>query len=264
VEGLETSRPAGVRVLHNIDAPPAVIATVPPNPVEDPLAGPPAETLVEGLYQPVRVHALVLPTLPSLGSAEKTALRGSARDALKKLVADAGIGETLVYNRLVAAVMALDGVLDVALELYPKPKTGPAMGVRHQNVSPLKTLRPKLSDDDLTVEIASEIVAFDITVTIQLTPFAKATGNPADNLADARSEVAGLLQDRIGALAAPITPSALNAQVPATISYTVTTLSYTVTYLEAGLRVNQADPPITLGDLERPWVRGVVTTEASG
>ncbi len=264
VQLLEDTRPAGVRLLHNIDAPPALITSVPPNVRDDPLAGPPPPSVVEGLYQLVRIRAVLLPTLPSLPSADRATLQSKARDVVSKLVADAGIGETLVYNKIVAALMALDGVLDVALELYGKPASGTATGPRFQNFSPPKTLRPKLADEDLTIEIASEIVAFDVTVTIQLTDFAKATGDLADNLADARFEVAGLLQDRVGAVAAPISPSALLAQLPPTLSYTVTTLSYTVQYLEAGLQVNEPDPPITLGELERPWIRSVKTTEASG
>jgi phage-related baseplate assembly protein len=262
---LDEARPAGVRILHNLDAVPPLIASIPPNVREDPLAVPPPATVVEGLYQLVKVRALLLPVSPSLPSADRALLQQKARAAISAFVGDAGIGETLVYNRIVALLMELDGVLDVALELYAKPALlETATGARHQNFSPPKTLRPKLDDADLSVEIASEIVAFDITVTIQLTDFARATGDPADNLADARSEVAGLLQDRIASVAAPITPSALLAQVPATVSYSVTTLAYTVTYIEAGLQVNEPDPAITLGELERPWVRNVRTTEASG
>ena len=264
VQLLEGTRAAGVRVLHNIDAPPALVASTPPNVVEDPLSGPPTAVVVEGLYQLIRVRALILPTSPSISGADRAALQAKARDAIKKLLADAGIGETIVYNRLVSTVMALDGVLDVVIELYAKPAPGATIGARRQNYSPPKTLRPKLADEDLTVEIASEIVAFDVTVTIVLTDFAKATGNVEDTLADARSEVAGLLQDRIGAVSGTITPAALKAQLPPTISYSVTTLSYTVQYLEAGLQVNQTDPDITLGELERPWVRNLKLTSTSG
>jgi hypothetical protein len=228
------------------------------------LAAPPPETVIEDLYQLVHVRALVLPISPSLPSAERAQLQSRARTAIAALVGDAGIGETLVYNRLVAAVMQLEGVLDVALELYGKPLPGEAPGPRFQNFSPAKTLRPKLADDDLIVEIASEIVAFDVVATIELTDFATATGTLADNLADARAEVAGLLQDRIASVAAPITPASLLAKVPPTISYSVTSLTYTVQYLEAGLQVNEPNPSITLGELERPWVRRVALTEASG
>ena len=261
---LEENRPAGVRVLHNIDAPPALVAAVPPNVVEDPLTGPPTATVVEGLYQPVVVRAVILPVSPSLSGAERSALQGAARAAIAALLADAGIGETVVYNRLVATVMALEGVLDVAVELYAKPAPGAVVGARRQNFSPPSTLRPKLADDDLIVEIASEIVAFDVEVTITLTDFARSTGNIADTLADAKSEVYGLLQDRAGAIAGAISPSALLAQLPPTISYSVTSLDYTVQYLEAGLIVNEDNPTITLGELERPWVRTLNTSEASG
>jgi hypothetical protein len=263
VQLLEETRPAGVRILHNIDAPPALIPSVPPNPQDDPLAGPPPPAVAEGLYQPVRVRALILPASPSLGGADRAALQAKGREALKRLVADAGIGETLVYNRLVASLMALDGVLDVALEVHARPAAGETAGPRRQNVAVAKTLRPRLADDDLTVEIASEIVAFDVTVTIQLSALGQATG-AEDNLADARAEVAGLLQDRIGAVSGAITPAKLLAQLPATPICSVTTLGYTVQYLEAGLRVNEADPSIALGDLERAWVRGVKLTDASG
>jgi phage-related baseplate assembly protein len=261
---LEESRPAGVRLLHNIDAPPALVAAIPPNVVNDPLSGPPSAAVVEGLYQPVRVRALVLPVSPSLGGAERNALQAGVRSAIRTLLADAGIGETIVYNRLVATVMAVEGVLDVAVELYARPAPGAIVGARRQNLSPPKTLRPKLGDDDLVVEIASEIVAFDVTVTIALSDFAKATGNAADTLADARAEVMGLLQDRIGAVTPAITPAALLEQVPATVSYRVTALAYTVQYLEAGLLVNEADPTISLAELERPWVRTLRTSEVSG
>ena len=263
VQLLEETRPAGVRILHNIDAPPALVASVPPNPQDDPLAGPLPPTVVEGLYQPVRVRAFILPASRSLGGADRTALQARGREALKKLVADAGIGEALVYNRLVAALMALDGVLDVALEVYAKPAPGETAGPRRQNVALPKTLRPKLADADLTVEIASEIVAFDVVVTIRLSDEGKALG-AEDNLADARAEVAALLQDRIGGVSGGITPAKLKAQLPDTSIYSVTTLGYTVEYLEAGLRVNDADPSITLGDLERAWVRNVKLTDASG
>ncbi|MEP7000466.1 MAG: baseplate J/gp47 family protein, partial [bacterium] len=261
---LDETRPAGVRLLHNIDAPPALITSIPPNPRDDPLAAPPPETVVEGLYQLMRVRALILPILPSLPSADRATLQQKGRDVIAALIGDAGIGETVVYNRIIAAMMQLDGVLDVALELYPKPGGTALPGPRQQNFSPPKTLRPKLADDDLTVEIASEIVAFDVTVTIVLTDFAKATGNLVDNLADARAEVAGLLQDRVSGVGAPITPGALRAQAPPTVSYSVSTLAYTVQYLEAGLVVNEPNPSITLGELERPWIRSVTLTESSG
>ncbi len=264
VQLLEETRPAGVRLLHNIDAPTSIVASVPPNVRDDPLAAPPPETVVEGLYQLLMVRAVVLPTLPTLPSADRATLQSKARDAISKAIADAGIGETIIYNRLVAALMQLNGVFDVALELYWKAAPGARPQSRFQNLTPPKTLRPKLADEDLTVEIASEIVAFDVTVTINLTPFATATGDLADNLADARAEVAGLLQDGVSRISGAIDPAALLALVPATTSRSVTSLSYTVQYVEAGLRVNEPDPPITLGELERPWIRSLKLTEASG
>jgi hypothetical protein len=263
VQILEETRPAGIRLLTNIDAPPSLVTSIPPNVRTDPLAAPPPEVVIENLYQSIVVRALILPTVPTMASADRAALQSKAHDAIAALVGDAGIGETIVYNKIVATVMAIDGVLDVSLELFPKLSTGGEPDGRMQNFTPPNTLRPKLDDADLIVEIASEIVAFDITLTIVLTDFARSTGNPTDNLADARADVTGLLQDRVGAIAT-ITPSALLAQLPATDNYSVTTLTYTVHYLEAGLQVNDPDPTISLAELERPWVRSVTLTTTSG
>jgi hypothetical protein len=48
---------------------------------------------------------------PSLTPDDRTALERAGEEVIRRFVADAGIGETLVYNRLVAALMSLHGVL---------------------------------------------------------------------------------------------------------------------------------------------------------
>ncbi|HEU0012226.1 MAG TPA: baseplate J/gp47 family protein [Longimicrobium sp.] len=255
---IEEARPVGIRVLHDLDAPATVLsASLPPNVVDDASEPDAGEGDPEGLYLPVKVRVLVLPASASLTPADRTALQGMARDTARAFVAEAGIGETLVYNRLIAALMALEGVLDVAVELYPRPAAaGDPTGPRRRNLVPGAALRPRLDDADLSVEVAGEVVAFDVDVAVQLSPLALATGDVSATLESARLEIAGRLQDGISTLST-VNAAGLMGRVPATENYSLITLVYTVEYLEAGLRVLAASPPVPLTALERPWVRTV-------
>ncbi|HEX8272634.1 MAG TPA: baseplate J/gp47 family protein [Longimicrobiaceae bacterium] len=253
---IEASRPVGVRVLHNLDAPHAVLAaSLPPNVADD--AGSPeaGEMNPEGLYLPVRVRALLLPASPTLTPAARAALRNRGRETVRAFVAEAGIGETLVYNRLVSALMQLD-VVDVAVELYPRPGPGVMPGARRRNLVPGAALRPRLDDADVDVEVAGEIVAFDVVVGVELTEVGGIGDRNATREA-ARLEIAAKLQDRVGALGPPVTAPALLGLADPTESYTVTSLGYRVEYLESGVRLTGADPQVALGELERPWIRTV-------
>lgn len=261
---IETARPAGVRVLHNLDAPPPLVGpALPANIVDDAGAPPAGEPGVAGLYLPVKLRALLLPAAPTLSPAERAALKAKGREVARAFVADAGIGEVLVHNRLVAGLMAIEGVLDVAVELYPRPKPGQPAGPRHQNLAPGKALRARLDEADLEVEVAGELVAFDVTARVKLTDLGK-LGDPTSNLEDARLQIAGQLQDKVGALAPPLTAEKLRGQIVPTENYTVESLHYTVQYLEAGVRLNIPDPAIQLAELERAWIRTVALTGDSG
>ena len=260
---IEATRPAGVRVLHNVDAPPPLIASTPINPVDDAGVAPAGEADVEGLYLPVKVRVLLLPASPALSAADRAALKNAGRDVVRAFVQDAGIGEVLVYNRLIASLMSIDGVLDTAVELFPRPKDGVSAGPRHQNLAPGQALRAKLDDGDLEVEVAGEIVAFDLTVKLVLTDLGK-LGDLTANLEDARLQVAAKLQDKIASLTAPITPAKLLGQIVPTETFSVASVHYTVQYLEAGVRLNATDPAVTLTELERAWIRTVTLTADSG
>ena len=121
-----------------------------------------------------------------------------------------------------------------------------------------------MDDADLTVEVAGEILAFDVTVKVTLTDLARATGDLAASLEDARLQIAAELQDRINALAPPITRAKLLASIDATDDYAASDLSYTVRYLEAGVVINKTNPDITPLELERAWISRVKLDVASG
>jgi hypothetical protein len=266
VQLIEQTRAAGIRVMHNLDAPLPLASLAPPsNVVDDASATDAGAKGPSGLYLPIVVHAVLLPASPSLGAADRNALAKKGADAVRAAIADVGLGETVVYNRLVAQLMAINGVLDVAVELFPRPPEGtPATGPRHQNLFPGGTLRARLDDADLTVEVAGEILAFDVTVEVTLTELALATGDPAASLEDARLQIAAELQDKINAIAAPITRDKLLAAIDATDDYTASDLSYTVRYLEAGMVINETNPQITPLELERAWISRVKMDAASG
>src|SRR5262249_51544158 len=132
---IESSRPAGMRVIHNLDAP-APLGSLTPgeNAVTDDSEPPAEATAAPGpLHFPVVAAAVLLPTSASLSPQARNTLKREGEAVVRAFVAAAGVGETLVYNRLVADLMALDGVLDVTLELYP---LGALAGARHKNVQP--------------------------------------------------------------------------------------------------------------------------------
>jgi hypothetical protein len=174
------------------------------------------------------------------------------------------VGETLVYNRLVADLMALDGVLDVTVELAAQgaPRSAP----RHRNVQPSSTLRPAVDaaqGGQLTVEVAGQLVALDVTAKVTLKG-AGALGNRADDLEEVRQEVAGRLRDLVPALAA-LSADDLQAKLGGTDTWSVDALSFKAEYVAAGVILNRpfvaGSVALPLSDLERPWVRSVVVTE---
>jgi len=261
---IEANRPAGVRVIHNLDAPAPLGSLVPgPNAVTDD-SEPPAEATVApgALYFPVVAAAVLLPASASLSPQQRNTLKRQGEAAVRAFVADAGVGETLVYNRLVAGLMDLDGVLDVTLELYPP---GTSSGSRHRNVQPSATLRPTVDPQyggSLVVEVGGQLVALDVTVSVTLKG-AGTLGDHADDLEEVRQEVAGRLRDLVPALSS-LAVDDLKAKLGASDSWSVVNLSFTIEYVDAGVVVNRVFGPgsLTLSDLERPWVRSVVVLEA--
>jgi hypothetical protein len=101
-ELIELSRPAGVRVVHNLVVPPA--PSPPPTSDahgEDPGPAPPAPS-VEGIWYPLGVKAVVTPSAATLTAGQKSALTAAVEAAIRAFVENLGVGSTVVYNRLVA------------------------------------------------------------------------------------------------------------------------------------------------------------------
>jgi phage-related baseplate assembly protein len=261
---IEQTRPAGVRVLHNLDCPTPIGALEPDENPADELETPAQATAAPaGLYLPVVATAVLVPAAASLTPQERQTLKRKGEDAIRTFVEDAGIGETLVYNRLVAALMAIEGVQDVRADLYPQGKYGPGAtppSTLRQNLQPPATLRPTVDprrDGALHVEIGGQLIALDVTVSVTLTG-AGTLGDEAVDLEDAKSQIIAQLREAVGGLGALSTGTLKGAIVPVE-SFRVDRVTFTVEVVEAGVRVNkvfqEGDPPITIAAEWRVWVR---------
>lgn len=260
---IEDTRPAGVRVLSNFDTPPPPGGYLPPvNTVDDSFEGAAAPPVQDTLYQYVHVRAVLLSQATSLSAKDRADLVARARAAVHAFVDAAGIGESLIYSRLVAQLVNLSGVQDVAVELYPEVAAGAQPGHRRQNLTPPRTLRPRLKDEQLLVEIAGELVAFDVEVDITLTDSGLAIDRTV-MLETARVQIMAELQDALATLSGPLTPATMLPKIDATEYYAATAITYKVEYVEAGVVLMEPSPELTLQELERPWIRTLSTREAT-
>jgi hypothetical protein len=179
---------------------------------------------------------------------------------IRDFVDEAGIGETLVFNRLVANLMALAGVLDVTVEMYEKDH--PPTGTIRRNLAPPATLRPTVdpkNDGRFHVEVGGQLVAIDLTISITLTN-AGSLGDITADVRDAHSQIVAQVRETIGDLDTLSVPAIRGAIVP-TENFTVDSVSFTLEFVEAGVRINQtftdASAPVTLQPLQRPWLRNL-------
>jgi uncharacterized phage protein gp47/JayE len=258
IDIIETTRPAGVRVIHRLDARPGPSSVTPgqnfvpntegPQPPDDTVEG-------DGMFAPVVVRAVLIPTSATLTAEERAALKGLGEEAIAAAVAESGVGEPVIYNRVAASLMALPGVQDVAMELFWQGSVG---GPRHHNLFPGGTLRPTVDPDHggaVEVLIGGEVVALDVEATIHL----ETSGPNSDRTADleaARVEVLTQLRDNVSSLTV-INPANLMGLINAPTSFTVTAIHYTGEYLTAGVQLTSPDVELTLTAQEVPWVREV-------
>src|SRR5262249_14017187 len=110
VDVVEQARPAGVRVLTSLDASPPGPIDPGPNADDDTAVADDAVTVQDTTLFSAAIYAVLIPSSSSLSAQDRDALKRKGENLLQAVVADAGIGETLVYNRLVAALMGIDGV----------------------------------------------------------------------------------------------------------------------------------------------------------
>lgn len=267
VERIEEMRPVGVRVQHNLPVSAPAGGSVPgPGEREETEGEAPVTTgsaaIGEGgtdtTRMPVEVDVRVTPAAATLSTRDRAELERLVAETADAFVDRAGIGEVLVYNRLVADLMALPGVLDVDVRISP---VSPAAENRRRNVFPADPgLRPVLERVD--VEIGGQLVVLHVTASVTLQG-AGLVGDPAANKAEARRQIEQLLRDNLGSLGSlggELTPRALGALLAEPEAFTAT-LHYTADFAEAGVRVRKRDAALPLTGLESLWIADVALTD---
>jgi phage-related baseplate assembly protein len=258
-EAIEATRPLGVRVLTNVAAPGVLGAAEPGgNPQDDPGDDPAgiAPTVEEegGLFAPVDVEVTLAPSRLGLTAREREDLRRRGEETVRGFITEAGIGETLVYNRLVGALMAIEEVLDVAVAM--QPQDAEAGGPRRKNLIPASP-KARPSSGLIVVEVGGALVVLDVTVNVIITG-AGLLDDPQTARETARDEIQDGLRTGLQTFAgASLTTGTLNQMLVQSDTYEVRNLHYKVEYQDAGVRVHQQDVELPLSGLEQIWVRRV-------
>jgi uncharacterized phage protein gp47/JayE len=266
IELLESVRPAGVRILHNL--------VVTPEATADAGAGggaedgtPVPDVAADGVFSPMGVVAAVTPRGATLSADEKAALVAEVEQVIRSFVDTRGVGEPVIYNQLVTAVMVVDGVQDVIIDLHRG--TVPAQG--RQNLPPLPAdTRPRL--DRLDVKLRGAPVAVDVRVEVERLGDAL-TVDKETELANITTDLRNRVVDFLVSLTAPdesgvtvmrpLTIGGLVARLTATERYRVDRVTYTAEFVDEGLRIIAPDVEITPASEQQLWLRALIVVEPS-
>ncbi len=249
---VEENRPAGVRVIHNLPAP---IVPVPAVGGEAGGGGPgvaPEGPIIDDLWLPIIATITVTPSSSDLTATQRQKLAVATEDAFRSALDLVGIGEPIIYNRLVGAVMGVEGVYDVVIDMGADNGSPPA----RTNIPVPEGTRPRLDDGALTITLRGALVALDVTAEVELFDLA-ATADAAGSMAAVSADIAARLTEALQVAPDTVTPAVLLGLLPETDDYRVEKVTYTAEFLEEGLRVELDDVTIDLTADQQPWVRGV-------
>lgn len=256
VELIEHVRPVGVRVVHNIDAP-APAGPAQPNPGVEPPADPAPAVFGDAepgeLILAVDFVVRLTPSVRSPAEAERTELERKATSAVTAFVEEAGFGEALVYNKLVAHLMAIPGLLDVSLEMFPK---NAPEGPRHKNVMPTGlSVRPVAGTID--VRVGGSVIVIDLS--LRVAPQGAGKDTPPETVSSAAaSEITLRLNDSFRlALPQEITAEQLTVLAGESEEYRIKDVQYAVEFLDSGVRLLQHNPTVHPGASDQIWIRKV-------
>jgi hypothetical protein len=249
---IEEYRPAGVRVVHDLPVPVVPEPGVGSEPGGGGEGAIPDGPIVDNIWFPVVATVTVTPSSTDLTDAQRQQLAFDSESAFRSALDLVGIAEPIIYNRLVSAVMAVQGVYDVVIDLGPND--GSAQG--RTNLRAPAGTRPQLDDDALTITLRGALVALDVTAEVELFDLA-ATADSAGTIASVSSEIAARLSQALQVAPDIITPPVLLGLLPETDDYRVEAISYKAEFLEEGLKVELSDVTIDLTSDQQPWIRGV-------
>jgi serine/threonine protein kinase len=221
-----------------------------------PRSTPPASVDPDGVFSPVAVAAAVTPTSGSLRADEREALVHEVELVIETFVDTRGVGEPIVYNQLVTAIMIVAGVQDVILDVTRFGSTD-TEGRQTLYPEPPNT-RPRLDVIDVTLRGAP--IALDVTVTVERKGLA-AAADRATALHDIEGALQSVIPSVLPQLTDGITVAKLLASLPATDTYEVESVSYVAEFVDEGLRITKQDLEISPASDQVPWIRTVTVTE---
>jgi hypothetical protein len=233
------ARPAGVRVIHNLAPAAASPAAGGPGPS---VAVPAAEvaTLEGDPGSPVvalRVDATLRFADPAgLAAAERERLMREARERLVAHVAAVPMGREVVLNRLIAAVLVEQSVLDVALGYGLK-----GGAVLSGNLATTNK-KVELTPEDVILRLAGEAIWIDLVLTLEARPNATPGPIEAQRPALEAAATAAMVAAK-GALTRADLASALSDALSGSpwMLASDAELGFVADYEETGQRVDGAD-----------------------
>ncbi len=262
---LEDYRPAGVRIVHNLPAPTTPLPTL----AEDTGGGgdgPVGEEILTtpDAFVPMIASLVLTPADLQLSEERRQRLSDDARAALLAAVGDVGPGAAVVYNRLVAAVMGVEGVLDAVLDVgFPPADATKPLVLRRFNLPPVAHKRARLAPQDLSIEIRGDRVVIDVTATVERGEETAGLERGAA-IAAITQDLENRLLEHFQVTRATLDPAEIKGSLPDTDKYSVETISYHVELVDEGLRVSKPDVVLTLDPGQVVWVRSVSVTEKEG
>lgn len=256
---LEQVRPAGIRLVHDLPAPSAVVPIVGDT---EPGGGGDAPTgsgaVVDEHDFPIALRAVVTPASTELTDLERNELVDAVIGAIETKMDELGVGQPVVYNSIVATIMQIAGVLDVVVDIAPA--AGGAQPSGRVNLRPPSGTRALLVPAERDVTLGGALVALDVSVVIQRLG-SSATADPTSAIQAARTDIADRLRAGLLSPPATITPAALLGILTDTDDYSVRELHYTAELLEEGLLIERTDVPLDMSGAKQPWIRLVVASE---
>lgn len=261
---LEEYRPAGVRIAHNLPDPALPLPTL----AEETGGGGDGDPTPTGVvppdqvFDPVVADVVVTPASLQLTEEQRARLSSDVQAAVHAVVDEVGAGEVLVYNRLVAAVMQVDGVLDVVVEIGFQATATPVELTRY-NLRPNAGRRPSLADGDLTVTLRGDRVVLDVSAEVERGPLTAGT-ETSDALEMIRKDISSRLKQAFALSPAELDRPTLLGMLPADDRYSVESISWTFELTDEGLVVQESDVPLTLDPGQVVTVRSVRVSEPAG
>lgn len=255
---LEDARPAGVRVVHNLPAPTVALPVV----AQDSGGGGdgPVGVVLDGVFVPLAAAVAVTPADTTLTADQRDSLVGDVRAAVLAAVGDVGVGEPLIYNRVVVAAMAVDGVLDAVVEIGKRGELR-RFNVRAPGRGALEAAaRFALAPEDLLVTLRGDRLVVDLSAVVERRGLS-ASAEAGAALAAAKADIEQRLATALQVTPQELSPATLLGLLPATEDYAVERVSYRVELLDQGVRLAEQDVVVPVTPDQLVWIRSVRVVE---